>query len=84
MWPRLFDRGRSHVSATHQPTPLASMWPRLFDRGRQEFVRTCDRGLQLQCGRGCLTAEGIYKLFPLATESELQCGRGCLTAEGRV
>ena len=36
----------------------ASMWPRLFDRGRGEWPKLWKAIDLLQCGRGCLTAEG--------------------------
>ena len=36
----------------------ASMWPRLFDRGRGFNSYFTPRSVTLQCGRGCLTAEG--------------------------
>src|SRR3989442_1279816 len=39
----------------------ASMWPRSADRGRRHIAHPPKRVLDsLQCGRGLLTAEGIY------------------------
>ena len=60
MWPRLFSRGRQPFVAVARPAFSASMWPRLFSRGRTPYFwgKNKAEGL-LQCGRGCLAAEGL-------------------------
>ena len=82
MWPRLVNRGRHPLPQTFPDLGRASMWPRLVNRGRVVASFYLFAYVELQCGRGWLTAEGAKAAGMCPDMEALQCGRGWLTAEG--